>query len=505
MHKTHLYYSLIIALLLTMTSALTAAPRLTVVVVVDGLNQADLVAMHPYWPKGGMRTLSEEAYQTSVDYSHQIYGGVETLATLLTGTTPSEHGVVMDRYFSRKDRAIHALLQDNTESGIGTPIAYSPRALPVPTISDELRMQAGEEALIYAIGIDPEPTILLAGHAANACCWIGAPTPYDSLRWVSTSFYGEGLPTEADRMNTDGRFSHIAGKTWTPRMDIGLYNHPTAEEKKHSFNYTGSSCLSHTPMANTLVVELALALQRDKHLGENMVPDMLMLQMTVLSPKAQSDRISSAEQEDMYLSLNQDLGYLMEQLDHRIGEEQYSLLVLGRPCLGTQTESLSRANMPLHYLNVDRLAALTSTYLMALYGHERWIDGGYGHSIYLNRTLIEQKRLSLSTIQRQVADFLMEFEGIRIACPASEAYLRPDLTGSLHKRFVGDIVFELQNNYCLSYTYYNPDTREEEERPIDFIVDRHPTSPLLYRSGSAKPFPTSMSSATEVWRLVIED
>ena len=68
--------------------------------------------------------------------------------------------------------------------------------------------------------------------------------------------------------------------------------------------------------------------------------------------------------------------------------------------------------MPVQYFNVDRAAALTATYLMALYGTERWVDGGYGQSIYLNRSLIEQKHLSLPQLQQQVAAFLMDFEGI---------------------------------------------------------------------------------------------
>ena len=71
---------------------------------------------------------------------------------------------------------------------------------------------------------------------------------------------------------------------------------------------------------------------------------------------------------------------------------------------------------------------------MALYGHERWVDGVYGQSIYLNRTLIEQKRLNLETIQRQVANFLMDFEGVQIAMPGHEAMTYPALGSSLCKR-----------------------------------------------------------------------
>ena len=168
-------------------------------------------------------------------------------------------------------------------------------------------------------------------------------------------------------------------------------------------------------------MELALNIQRDKQLGVDIVPDMLLLQLNAMSPKATSDHIASAEHEDMYLWLNQHIGFLMEQLNKRIGKENYQLLVVGRPILGTGVSELTGAGLTVQQFNVDRAAALASTYLMALYGHERWIDGGYGQSIYLNRTLIEKKKLSLSEIQKQVATLLMDFEGVQLAFPALEA------------------------------------------------------------------------------------
>lgn len=502
MHQTHLHHTLILGFLLLMlgSSVVMASSRLTVVVVVDGLNQTDLNTLRPYWPQGGLRILSEEAYQTEVGFPQQVYGGVETLATLLTGTTPSEHGIVMNQYFSRRDRQVYSILEDSEVEGIGTHIGYSPRALLVPTLSDEMRMQYGAASQIYAVGINPEVTTLLAGHAANACCWIGAPTPSDSLRWVSTSFYSEGLPASADEMNTNGRFHQIASRIWTPRMEINMYNSPTDEERKKSFSYRASDVLTHSPQANSLVVELALALQKEKQLGTDMVPDMLLMEMTVVSPHAGSDIIRSAEQEDMYLGVNQDLGFLIEQLNKRIGREHYQLLVMGRPCLGTPVETMEKAGMPIHSFNIEQAAALCSTYLMALYGHERWVDGGYGQSIYLNRTLIEQKRLSLQTIQQQVADFLMEFEGIKMACPAYMAYLNPQLSPSINKQFTGDVVFLLRGDYRLTATGYDG-KKGETEIPVDMIPDMNPTSPILFYSNK-RTFPEAGMTAIKVKHLL---
>ena len=103
MRKTYLYYTLI---LLTGAMSVIATPRLTVVAVVDGLTTENLSMLRPYWQQGGLRTLSEEAYQTSVAYPHLVYGGNETTATLITGTTPDRHGYTMDNYFLRRDRKI---------------------------------------------------------------------------------------------------------------------------------------------------------------------------------------------------------------------------------------------------------------------------------------------------------------------------------------------------------------------------------------------------------------
>ncbi|MBP5641441.1 MAG: hypothetical protein J6W92_00025, partial [Paludibacteraceae bacterium] len=80
-----------IILLLAATLALgtyAAMPRLTVVIVIDGLRQDNLSKLRPYWQQGGLRTLSEEAYQTTIGFPHPVYGGNETTATLMTGLLP---------------------------------------------------------------------------------------------------------------------------------------------------------------------------------------------------------------------------------------------------------------------------------------------------------------------------------------------------------------------------------------------------------------------------------
>ena len=189
-------------------------------------------------------------------------------------------------------------------------------------------------------------------------------------------------------------------------------------------------------------------------MGKDAIPDLLLLQLHTRTPQSTSDRIETAEQEDLYLWLNQDLGYLMEQLNRRIGEQNYRILIIGLPRRGMNQARLEAAGIHTGTFNVDRAAALTNTYLMALYGHERWVDGGYGHGIYLNRKLIEQKRMDLYQLQRQVATFLMEFEGVADAYPAMRE----------------DVHFDLYQGYQLLYG----------EKKLDSVWESNCSAPLLY-------------------------
>ena len=487
MRKIHIYTTLICIL---SASFMMAAPRLTVVAVVDGMTAENLAMLRPYWQQGGLRTMSEEAFQTTVAYPHLVYGGDETTATLMTGVTPDRHGYSMDSYFLRRDRNIHSILEDETVRGIGTSLHLSPRALLAQTMTDRMRLNY-PNAKIYAIGITPHTSIMLAGHAANACCWIDS----QSLQWVATAAYSGGLPSAAFDQNKSARIATLAARQWTPRMDIPTYNYPTPQERKKGFSYAVGDVLSHSPEANTLVIELALAIQQTEKLGLDATPDLIMLQLNTISPMAETDKIASAEQEDMYLRLNQDLGYLMVQLDRRVGHSNYQILVVGRPKLGTSAQTLSDIHMPVQLFNTDRAAALTGTYLMALYGHERWVDGAFGQSVYLNRTLIEQKRLSLETIQRQVANFLMDFEGVQIAMPGYEAYRFPLLGATLCKRFTGDVVFMLQPGWRLM---------QDEKTTVDMVIDDKPDSPLLFWTGTLRPMPQGKLDATDVADLIFQ-
>lgn len=488
MLKTRLFCT---TLVLILFSCITLAqPRLTVVVVVDGMTHECLKALQPHWKTGGLRLLYEESYQTVASFPHQVYGGQETMATLMTGTTPNNHGIMSDAYYDRSDREtqIRTILFDKKVSGIGTTTQISPRSIISTTITDEWRMMHGTSSKIYAIGLHPQATVLMAGHAANACCWLDSATQ----KWVTTSFYPEGLPTAADNMNISGRINTLIAGDWKPRMNIEQYPMPAGENNKTEFSYHYKDVLLQSPIANSMVIELALNLQQQQKLGKDQSPDLLLLQLNTLSPSAESDIITTIEQTDLYMGINQDLGFFIDHLNKHIGRDNYQMLIVGRPVKGHSLENMRMANIPIKHFNLDRAAALTGAYLMAIHGHERWIEGAYGPFIYLNRMLIEKKGLSLETFERQVANFLMEFEGIQVAYPIHEAMISAERV-SVYRKHSGDVYFRLLENWLL-------DTNEEQG--FDSVIQARPVVPVLYWSHAATTFPTEKMEATAIKSLI---
>ena len=476
MLKTRLYTALT-GFVLAWSLVSVAAPRLTVVIAVDGLHADAMERLRPYWQAGGLSTLQEEAQQTSLLFPFDVQGGEETLATLLTGEIPARHGLWYPYMFMREDRRLHSFYEDTEADGIGIEEHLSLHNLSVPTLTDLFRLRHGQYAKLYAIGQQAPVTLLLAGHTADACCWQDPVTH----QWVTTSYYPKGLPSAADEENISGRIEENCRTTWQIRMQPSSYLSPTEQERHRGFAYSVCDVLHNSPKVNSLTVDMVLRIVEQEHLGTDNMPDLLLMELTTQSPRAVTDRLESAEQEEMYTTLNEYLGFFLEQLQHRIGGENLQVFVFGIPRKGQSEATRTKIGLPVKPFNVDQAAALTSVYLMALYGHERWIDGIYGQSVFLNRPLIEQKGLDIQVVQRKVADFLMDFEGVQYAYPRNEALLIDAITNQFAKPYIGDVVFGLRPAWQLY---------EDEQTPMDYVTDTHVSTPLYWWRPNGNTLPT---------------
>ncbi|NLO69509.1 MAG: alkaline phosphatase family protein [Porphyromonadaceae bacterium] len=432
-------------------------PRLVVGIKVDGLQSEHLRSMWNYFTPGGFRKIiSESVAIEKMRYNIVSAGNASDVATLMTGTYPFFHGIIGDYFYNRAENQEYSILFDKNQNGIGTKDKFSAHRLLTSTFTDELKLNS-PQSMVHSVSIDSEDAIMMGGHTANSVSWIDDA----SNRWATTTYYSRGLSRWADMMNVDGSFKKIVDTKWTPAAAINTYINPTAGGSKSiGFSYNpndrqkgnaSKSILKNTPSANTLVAELTRTIFEKEQLGTDKFTDVLMLQFTVKIPNQIASSLVFAEQEDIYIRLDREIQTLLSLFSSRIGDEKMLVFLVGNGSDYHSPVELGKNQIPAGLFNADRAIALLNTYLMAIYGQEKWISGYYGKNIYLNKSKIDEKKINLAEIQNKITDFLLEFEGIQAAYTSQNVINftgdfsdpRAKFRNSFHKKTSGDIVISL--------------------------------------------------------------
>lgn len=429
-------------------------PRLVVGIKIDGLQADHLQKMWKYFTPGGFRKIvSEGASLEGMRHSIISAGNAVDAATFMTGTFPFYHGVSSDYYFNKADNQVVSILFDKNYTGIGTRDKFSAHRLLCTTFTDELIL-SNPLSQVHSIGVDAENAVMLGGHAATSVSWMDDAT----YRWTTTAYYPKGLSRWADLINVDGTFKRLSEEKWIPSASISTYMNPTSNGSKSvGFSYNpmekqgGTALLRNTPAANSLVTELARSIVDKEQLGMDKNPDVLMLQYTLKAPNQITSSLKTAEQEDLYIRLDRNLQTLLSVLTAKVGADKLLVFMVGSGSDAHSPVELGKNQIPAGFFNADRAMALLNSYLMVIYGQEKWISGYYGKNIFLNRKKIEEKKIILSEFQNRITDFLVEFEGIQAAYSVQNLVnfsgestdIRSKFRNSYHKNTSGDIVITL--------------------------------------------------------------
>ena len=434
----------------------TERPRLVIGIMVDGLQQKHIDLLWNYFDSNGFkRIISQSANCRNVSYNIVSAGSASDIASVMTGSTPYYNGIVGNNYYNRGDGEIQSILEDDAQTGIGTSETYSAHKLLSSTIVDEMMLAYPSKSKSYVVAQGAEEAIMLGGHTANSVTWMDDV----NMKWISTGYYKNGFSHWADEMNINGGFDTYANRLWQPMYNINTYNSkPVREDKKTGFLYdprskknkSTASILKNTPSANSLVADLGLKIFTEEQLGSDIYPDILLLQFSVRTPFEKTTALQSAEKEDMYLRLDKDIQNLLQKIDAKVGLNKTLIFMFGNQTGIHSPTELGENKIPAGYFNADRSLALLSSYLMAIYGQQKWISGYYGKNIFLNREKIEEKKVNLAAIQQTVADFMLSFEGIQSAYPSSQVLNLGStnsemarIRNSTNKNCVGDVIITL--------------------------------------------------------------
>ncbi len=434
-------------------------PKLIIQIVIDNFRY-DLLYRYKdkLSEKGFLKLMEEGTFCKNSSFEYSITQHAPGYATIATGSEPAVHGIVSNSWYNsiKKsrveacfDKNVHAIGTDNNPR-----YAVSPKNYFSSTFTDELKMAYGSKSKVYSIAIDPCAAVFLAGHNADGAFFYDDETG----KFVSNSYYMDSLPNWLNEFNKKQLAFTYLNRKWEPLYDLKEYTASVNDSAKYEKGFGAGtvfpydllkiakldkkhpdySVLKYTPFANTIVHDLAIATIENNKLGKDKYTDYLAISFNSTKYIAKYFGITSVEFEDAFLRLDKEIAHLVEYVNENIGKGNVLIIITGS----------NGGMLPPEYLITQKIKAgrykqmfaysLLKTYLNALYGEGNWVSKFDNLQIFLNRTLIEDKKLNLAEVQQKTADFLMQFSGIALSVTATSLKNNNYTEGILHK---------LQNSY----------------------------------------------------------
>ncbi len=299
--------------------AYVGRPKLIVIVVIDQF-RADYLNRDETLFKGrGFRLFMDEgAWFTDCYYDYANTKTAPGHATIGTGAYTDGHGIESNEFWDAARSMTHQVTSVEDEryelvdlpassipanqpgapaTALGYVIGSSPRNLRATTLGDELRLATQGRARVYGISLKDRAAILPAGQSANGAFWIDPA----SGQFTTSTYYMEHLPEWARVFNASDRRAEAEREAKVPGT-------------KQFFAMVGR-----TPAANRYELDFAKALIKGEKLGQNGVTDLLVVSLSANDIQGHQFGPDSLSEQQMILSLDQDLGGFFGWLDQNIG------------------------------------------------------------------------------------------------------------------------------------------------------------------------------------------
>ncbi|WP_292267052.1 alkaline phosphatase family protein [Butyricimonas sp.] len=369
--------------------------------------------------ENGLKRLVQQGLRVNANYNYMYTQTGVDHASIYTGMLPAEHGIVSRAWYDRLRRKRQFATNSDRYTEIGEQQADSikslaPDYLQTMSLGSAMKMN-NPMSRVYSVAMNGDEAVLSGGSSADMAIWFSEKTG----KWVSSTYYQRVLPDWLRAYNMWVESDHFVNKGWMMLSDedksaarIRLRNHFYYDIARAKREYNTYRVLKATPYGNTLVRVLAEKLIDAERLGEDNDPDLLAVNFSCLDYMYRDFAIDSEEEKDMLIRLDMDVAELLRKLDAKVGKGNYTVFMTFSETRELMPEDLRKIKVNSDYFSIFRAVALLKSYLALIYGPGDWIADYDQGQIYLNRGLIEERKLEVKEVQDKVADFMIEFEGV---------------------------------------------------------------------------------------------
>lgn len=411
--------------------AADSRPKLVVGIMVDQLRTDYLEDLRDILGPGGFRRLMDQGlYLKDVDFGIPGSDAAVGTAIVQTGTYPRYNGVTGAKVLDAATKTPKSIFHDGSYIGNFTNETYSPAALRVTTITDELSVAESGKTRIHSIAPDAEQAIILAGHTGNSAFWLNN----ESGRWSSTTYYNPAPPILTKGNYTSPLMQKLDTLKWVPLKQGAVYPYVSQKETGKGFKYNFSrsdkdvfSVYKKSPFINSDITKAATEYLSELKLGSNKEgTDVLNLGYTLAAYPQTGDSDYRYTLEDAYLRLDKDLEELFKVLDRYAGRGEVLVYLVSTGYFTEPMPHKDQYRLPGGTFSVKRALSLLNAYLSAKYGNGSYVDYyNHGH-IYLSAKTLEEKHLDLRKIAEESRDFLVKMSGVEDAYTITDL-MSPDI------------------------------------------------------------------------------
>lgn len=415
------------------------SPKLVVGLVID---QMRFDYVYRFWDKlgeNGLKRMLKQGYNcrnTNFNYVPTFTGPGH--ASIYTGTTPSVHGIIANKWYDRDlKKGVYCVFDpatkpvgSNEEEG-----KRSPSRMLTTTVGDQLRLATNNESKVIGIALKDRSAILPAGHTANGAYWMDDTTGF----FITSNYYRNELPAWVNDFNNKKLTAQYLSANWDLMKDSSQYTESVADNNKYEETFDGETApvfphelpklfpkkngkyglIRSTPFGNSLTEDFAEAAIIGENLGKNSRTDFLCVSFSSTDYVGHMYGPMSREIEDTYLRLDKELADFFMFLDKWIGQNNVVVFLTADHGVVETPEFLKDRKIPAGYFNEKKCKDSLQRTLIKKYG-DTLLSSYSNDQIFLNRKKIEAKGLKRKEVEDFVAEFIMGFKGVSACMTASD-------------------------------------------------------------------------------------
>jgi predicted AlkP superfamily pyrophosphatase or phosphodiesterase len=482
-------------------------PKIVVGVVIDQMCYDYLYRFQHLYTTGGFnRLMSKGANCRNVQYNYVPTYTAPGHASIYTGTTPSNHGIIGNDWYIRETKQTVTSVSNPKFAAVGgsaTSTGAAPLNLRTYTITDQLKM-ASPKSKVISVSIKDRSAILPGGHLSDGTYWFD----YNTGDFITSTFYKQQLPDWVQRFNA--KFDPAKDlRTWKLLLPESTYQ--LADQSNYEVVLTGKTSATFpydfqdmiskgavannlftiSPQANEILTEFAIAALEQENMGQDQFTDFLCISYSTPDIAGHAFGPYSREMEDMYARLDRELQKLFSSLETRYGKDGFVLFLTADHAVVPVPQMLIEKKMPGGYFFMEsHLQVLRDDFIMKY--NADLLEYEVNQNIYLNLARIDSLKLDVQEVAEFAANELRKWPEVKTVLTRQELLsgsTKTDFWGEmLHNGYdihrSGELIFLLQPGY-LAKEHDEPKAHLGTSHGSAFNYDTH--VPLLWYGKGIEP------------------